>query len=75
MVLSIIVVVGLFLCRLPLAPFGAVKEGMILGAFQTLVFVNAGGVVAGPVIVVVEAIIGFGLRLFRGWASLVYYCG
>jgi hypothetical protein len=39
----IVVVVGLFLCRLPLAPFGAVKEGMILGAFQTLMFVKSGG--------------------------------
>ena len=68
-------VVGLFLCQFPLAPLGAVEEGMILGAFQTLVFVDAGGVVAGPVVVVVEAVIGFGLYLFRGWARFIQYCG
>jgi hypothetical protein len=71
MVLSILAV-GLFLCRLPSCPVWG-SQGR--HDPRSVVFVYAGGVVAGPVIVVVEAIIGFGLSLFRGWASFVHYCG
>ena len=56
---------------LPLDPFGALEERVVIEALYALVLVDAWGLVAGSVIVEIEAHVQLGPSLFRRWWGFV----